>query len=198
MWRVELSAGFLRGDQAEANLLVGHGVIARNLHGLAVADQVAARIAHVGHGHAIEPQGAGDHRRGHARRSAAAGVGRFQNVHVCLLDQAGQQRAVGFSILGFRKSRDHAFHCGLGGYFALLVPADSVRQNEQPAMRARPRRSFRRHMAVTIFVVVANSSDIGSLGKFEFQHRKLRLPRSRAGWRDAGTKTVLDLPLAHG
>jgi hypothetical protein len=105
-------------------------MISRNLHGLAVSDQVAARIANMGNGDAIKPQYAGDHRGGHPRGSTASRQGRFKYVPIGLLNQAGEQSSVRLSIFCFRETSNHAFHSSFGRYFPLFMSADSISQDE--------------------------------------------------------------------
>ncbi len=71
---------------------LANGVVARDLGRFAVADQVAARIADVRHGHAVVPQRASHDRGGHARGAPAPGHGCFEDLRIGLLHQARQQR----------------------------------------------------------------------------------------------------------
>ncbi len=97
MWRVSAAGIFANGEQAQTNVLAGHGVIAREDFGLAAADAVAARIAGMRNHRAVMPQRTGDDGRGHG----AAG---FEHLGVGLLHQARQQREVRLIFGGCAKS----------------------------------------------------------------------------------------------
>ena len=89
---------------------------------------------------------------------------------VGLLHQARQQGGVRFPVFGLVESGDHAFDRGLGSDFALLVSANSVGQHKQPAVRAHLRGSRGRRVPKIIFVVVADSPDVGAFHEFEIKH----------------------------
>ena len=90
-WR-ESDVGHLAGgDQAHLALLVDPGVVLRDLLGLPVAHQVAARVAHMGDDGLVVAQGAGHQRGGHLLAAILGRQGAVVNRGVGVLDQARQQ-----------------------------------------------------------------------------------------------------------
>ena len=154
--------GLLRRNQTEAHLLAGESVIARDLGCVAISNQITSRISYVSHRYLVEPQGASYDRRGHARGTLSAGRRGFENVCVGLLHQPGKESGVRFPILGLPESGNHAFDSRARCDFALLIAAHSIRQHKQPPLRTRLSGSLRRRMTKIIFIMVADSSDVGS------------------------------------
>ena len=159
MWLVGAFGRFLRGDQAQAHLLAGDGVIASDLRGLAIADQIAARIAHMRDGYAVIPQSAGHDGGGHAGRGAAAGVRPLQKRVIGLLHQPWQHCGVRLPRPGPCENRRPCSRPRCGRDFALFVAAHAIRQHKQPAVRAHLRGSRGRGVAEVVFVVIADPSD---------------------------------------
>src|SRR4029077_21126726 len=73
----------------------------------------------------------------------------------CSLEEAGQQ----------------ALHCLVRRDLALIVPANAIGQDEQPAVTARFLRRRGRDVAGVIFVMAAYFSSIGKLRELHIQHR---------------------------
>ena len=83
-------------------------------------------------------------------------------MRVCLLHQPGKQSGVWFPVLGFTESGDHAFDGGARCNFALLISTHAIRQNEKPPMRTGLRWTRRGRIAKIIFIMLADSPDVGS------------------------------------
>ena len=161
---------FLRGDEAQAHLLAGDGVVARDLGCLSIPDQIAARIAHMRNRNAVVPQSASHDGGRHPGRSPPARYGGLKHASVGLLDQTLQHRGVRLPILGVVESADHAFDRGSRRHFPFFLAANSVRQHKHPPVRAHLRWSRRRRVAHVVFVVVADSPDVGAFHEFEVKH----------------------------
>ena len=80
------------GEDAQAYLVIDHSVIARQQGGAPVADQIAARIAHVRHGCTIVAQSTGHDSGGHGHATRTGGAAGFVDLDIGGLHQALQQR----------------------------------------------------------------------------------------------------------
>src|SRR5208283_2808280 len=88
---------------------------------------------------------------------------------------------------GFTETGEETLHGRTGSDFTLLLAADSVRQRKQPATLAGLIRRLRKQVAEIVFIVLADSSAIGKLREFHFQHRV----HFRRGTPDSATHTAL-------
>ena len=139
MWLVRRFRRLLRGDQPDAGLVLGNGVIARQQAGLVLADQIATRIAGVRHDNAIVAESARNQCGCHGRAARTVGASGLVNLYVGLLGQAHQERAEPFGRGSRAKARRKILDRGLRCYFPFLASAHSIGQHEKPSMRARCR-----------------------------------------------------------
>ncbi len=173
-WRVRAEAASPAGEHSQSLLLAGDGVVARQRLGVAAPDEIAARIAYVGHGHPIEAQSA-SHKGGRHRDAARSGVAAgLVHVHVGGLDQAAQQAGVRFVLRRCAKARNQFLYRCLRRDLALFLSAHPVGQREQPALGARLFWSGRKGAAKVILVVFAHAATVGKLRVFDVQQRIVR------------------------
>src|SRR5436309_3567881 len=76
---------------------------------------------------------------------------------------------------GCGKAGDQALHRRARSDLASLLPAYSVGQHKQPAMRARLLGRRGNHITEIVLVLLARSAAIGELREFHIQHRTWRL-----------------------
>jgi hypothetical protein len=103
------------------------------------------------------------------------------------LNQARQQVQWRLTRWGFAEACEDTLYGCVRSNFTLLLSADSVRQREQPAILAGLLRRLRDYVSEVVLIVLADSSAIGKLREFYFQHRI----QCRRGRPDSGTNTAL-------
>ena len=162
--------GLARRQQTEANLFGNHRMIARNLQGGAVANEVTAGIAHVRHDDTIVTERARHDGGRHSGSTRAGGLAKLIDAGIGGLNEARHQDRVCFTLRGGAKSGDQRFHGRLGSDLAQFLATDAVGHSEQPTMCASVDLRRRRQMAEVILIVAANAADIGQFGEFKIQH----------------------------
>ncbi len=163
-----------RRGYSQPLLLAGDGVVAGQRLGVAAADEVAARISDVGHGHSIEAQSASHDGGGHrnaARRGLAAGL-----VHMDIgsLDQTAQQAGMRFVLGRFAKSGNQFLDRRLGRDLTVFLSPHPVGEREQPSPGACLLRAGGKGEAKVILVVFAHAATVGKLRVLDVQQRIVR------------------------
>jgi hypothetical protein len=138
--------------------------------GMASPDEITTRIAGVGYHGAIEAESAGHHGGCHVDTPRGGCQSGIQHMRVSCLDQAGQQSGQRLSPRRPAKTGHHALYGREGGNFTALLPAYSVSQRKQPAMRTGLSRRGGDYRAKVVFVVFAYPSGVGQLGELHIQH----------------------------
>ncbi len=122
-----LRAGRCSGRKhSQPDLLVDQGVVAREHFRAAVANQVATRIADMGHHHAVETEHARD--QGGRHRGPALGGGHpgLEHVRVGRLHQTRQERPRRLPAGCRAEPGKQALDGGSRRHLAQVLPADSV------------------------------------------------------------------------
>ena len=109
------------------------------------------------------------------------------HTRICSLNQARQQVQWRLTRWGFAEACEDTLYGCVRSNFTLLLSTDSVRQREQPATLACLLRRLGHYVSEIILIVLADSSAIGKLSEFYFQHRI----QCRRGTPDSGTNTAL-------
>ncbi len=163
------------GEDAEADLLIDHGVVAGELAGGAVAEEVAAGVACVGDDGGVEAQGAGDDGGGHAGAAGddgAAGVGIFVEGAgagvalvvdglVGVLHEFGQEGDVHDAFGDLAEAGHHGLDGDARGDFAALLAAYAVGEGEEPSLGLDLGGRGGEDVADEVFVVIAGPAGIG-------------------------------------
>ncbi len=191
MWRLAAVAASALGDEAEADLLVDHGVVVGEGGEIAVASEIAARVSDVGDDGGVEAEGAEDQGGGHVRsagKDGAAGIGvarvgavgsgvsLVEDGVVGLLHQAGEKGDVHDALGNLAEASLDGLDGEAGCDFAALLSADSVGQGEEPSLGVDLRGRGGKNVAEEVLVVVARQAGIGEFSEFEIEHRR------PAGW----------------
>src|ERR1039458_1485910 len=117
------------------------------------------------HRGAVIPQSASHDCGGHGRSPGSHCVPGVQYVRISTLYQARKQSRVGFARLRLAKTCQQTLDGGTRGDFAVLVPAYSIGEGEQPAARASFLRGRRKNVSEVILVSLAYFSEIRNLRK---------------------------------
>jgi hypothetical protein len=165
------AGGFLGGEDAEAGLVLGDGVVAGEEVRLTVADEVAAGIAQVGDDEAVMAKAAGDQRGGHGGAVGAGLVRGFVDVGVGFFGEAGEKGGEGLSGGCGGEARGEPIDGGAGGDLAEVGAADAIGEDEEPAVGAGAVWGGRGDVAETIFVVGALAAGVGEFGEIDEEFR---------------------------
>ena len=169
---------FLRGDQPHLPLLVNPGMVLRDLPGRAVADQVAARVAHMRNDRLIVAQGAGNQRGGHLPALVLRLQRAIVNGGVGLLNQARHQSCKHCGGRSFGKFFDESFDDRGRGNLAVVHAAHAIGDGEEITVASSLAARGGNERAHRVLVVGANLSEIGCLAELNVEHGRRCLKRS--------------------
>ncbi len=174
-WRASDSAISLAEIRPSFRLLVHPGVVLGNLLGLAVADQVAARVAHMRDDGLVVAQRAGHQRGGHLLAAVFRGQGAIVHGGIGMLNQPRQQADQHRSRLRLRKLLgEHGDGCGRG-HFAQIHAAHAVGNGKQIAVRSGLLARGGNERSHRVFIVGSNFAGIACLAELYIQHGRRRL-----------------------
>ncbi len=166
---------FAGGDQAHLALLVDQRMVLRDLPRLAVADEVAARIADVRDHGLIVAQGAGDERGGHLL-AAIFGLKRaIVHRSIGVLDEPRHQADEHGARLRLGKFLGDHRDGGGRGDFAEIEPADSVGNDKKKAVGARLLARCRDKGPHGVFIIGADFAEVACLAELYVQHMRRRM-----------------------
>jgi hypothetical protein len=124
----------------------------------------------MGDNHTVIAERAGNNRGRHARTARAIRAAKLIDSGVGCLDEAWQENGMGFAAGSGAKTGKQRFDGSLRGNLALLLTADSVREDEEPALRVALGFIVGEDVAGKILIVVAYAAYIGHFGELEIQH----------------------------
>jgi hypothetical protein len=165
---------FSLGQQPEPYLFVCNSVVARQQLCVSATHEITARVSYVTHHGAIRAQSASHKSCGHCGARLFSCYPGVQHYGVRLLDQTRQKRAMRFPIRGSAEAIADMFYSEARSDLAAVVTSHTIGQREQPATGTRRRSRVRDHKTKIVFILLAGSTGIGELRKFEIEHGRRR------------------------